>query len=379
MRILVTIPCLLIGGTEIQTLNLVRALVNCGHEVTTACFFEHADHMIQRYEEAGSAVILFSKEGARAGGLSCVWFLLRHLWRIKQSIRPDVVHAQYMAPGALPIVLLWLMGQKNIFATAHTTAEIYDKHGLRKIHLLQKYVIRVFTCITELAERSFFNSSSLFVDELFLLDGKLPRHSHFTIHNSLPYDMFFPDKRKGINDSRTITLGVVSRLVGIKGMDLVIPVFARIHNQFPETRMIIVGDGELGPLMWKQATALKVNEIIMWAGHKSQGELWKWYGQMDIVLMPSRSEGFGLTAIEAMANGCVVVASNVGGLPEVVKDGIVGLLHEKDSVEDIVTKVCMLLSNPNLLNRFRAIGYEYVSRFSFTEYSKAICSLYSII
>lgn len=60
MKVLVCIPCLLTGGTEIQTLNLVQALVGGRHEVTTVCYFEFSPEMVQRYEQAGSKVKLLS-------------------------------------------------------------------------------------------------------------------------------------------------------------------------------------------------------------------------------------------------------------------------------------------------------------------------------
>ena len=58
MNVLVCIPCLLTGGTEIQTLSLVQALVIAGHNVTVACYFEHTPEMIRRYEESGATVKL---------------------------------------------------------------------------------------------------------------------------------------------------------------------------------------------------------------------------------------------------------------------------------------------------------------------------------
>ena len=103
----------------------------------------------------------------------------------------------------------------------------------------------------------------------------------------------------------------------------------------------MVGDGTLRAKLEQQAAELGCADRITWVGRQPQEELNKWYGQMDIVLMPSRSEGFGLSAIEAMANGCVVVASEVGGLPEVVRDGVCGLLHRTEDVQDMAAKVCM--------------------------------------
>lgn len=90
--------------------------------------------------------------------------------------------------------------------------------------------------------------------------------------------------------------------------------------------------------MQQQAKDSTTNKDITWAGRQEQEQLQTYYDMIDILLIPSRSEGFGLTAIEGMARGCVVVASNAGGLPEIVKDKEVGLLHEKESIEDMVKK-----------------------------------------
>ena len=168
MKVLICIPCLLTGGTEIQTLNTVHALVQGGHEVRVACYFEHTPDMVDRYRKAGAEVLLFSPEGIRVGGYKSIPFLYKHL---RRAIR--------MAPGATVILLLWLMGVRNIIATAHTAADIY--RDLRLIHFLQRRCLRAWTCITERAERSFFG-----ISQLYSPDMVLGRRNHFTIYNSLP-------------------------------------------------------------------------------------------------------------------------------------------------------------------------------------------------
>lgn len=369
MKVLICIPCLMTGGTEIQTLNLVHALVEGGHEVVTACYFEHTDYMIGQYEAAGSKVVLFSPEGVRMGGFTGVKFLWRNIRKVVREFRPDVAHVQYMAPGAQPILILKMLGVKNILATAHTNADIYP--NLRLIHFLQKHVVRVWTCITCKAEEGFFGESQLYNE-----DTNVGRHNHFTIYNSLPYGMKFCERE---SIPQVSTIGVVSRLEQIKGMDLVIPAFARVHGKHPDVELIVVGDGSLKVLMQQQARELGVADSIKWAGRQHQSELYKWYGKMDIVLMPSRSEGFGLTAIEAMANGCVVIASNTGGLPEVVKDGKVGLLHQPESIDDMVDSLYKLLEDKMTFNQLKENSIDYVSEFSFDKYSKLLNNLYQIL
>ena len=442
MKTLICIPCLLTGGTEIQTLNTVRALVLGGHEVTVACYFEHTPYMVQQFEEAGAKVVLFSPDGVRQGGWRIVPFLYRQLRGVLKTVRPDMVHVQYMAPGGMVILLLWLLGMKNIIATAHTAADIY--RDLRLIHFLQRHCLRAFTCITERAERSFFGTSQLYSKDMVL--GK---RNHFTIYNALPFRqqvnalcavnvasprlnaaeqrliatssqvkvalprlnaaeqrlkatasqvnvaeqrlkdtqsqsddspataLRFTSSPAAINRSEAaFTLGVVSRLEHIKGMDLVVPAFAEVLKHYLDAQLLVVGDGTLRASMEEQTAQLGCADRVRFVGRQPQEELSQWYSQMDIVLMPSRSEGFGLTAIEAMAHGCVVVASDVGGLPEVVRDGVCGLLHRTEDVADMAEKICSLIASPELCRTMQKNALQHVQKFSFQRYASAVCDLY---
>lgn len=371
MKILVTIPCLLTGGTEIQTLNLVRALIQGGHQVTTACYFEHTENMVKLYEDAGSKVVLFSKEGVRLGGVKGILFLLKNLWKIKLSFKPDVVHVQYMAPGAIPIILLKLMGQKSIVATAHTNADVYGAKAMTLLKFLQSHVLRTFTCITLRAEKNFFGSCSLFDSSI----RRIPAHAHYTIYNALPGYIQITDKKRENKD--IVTIGVVSRLEHIKGMDLVVPAFAKVYDKHKNVRLLVVGDGSLLKQMEEDANRLHLKNIIKFVGRQEQAALQSYYDKIDVLLMPSRSEGFGLTAIEGMARGCVLVASNTGGLPEVVKEGYVGLLHQPESVDDLANKICSLIENQKLLEQMRTHLQDYVQQFTFERYADLFNDLYS--
>ena len=395
MKVLICIPCLLTGGTEIQTLNTVHALVQGGHEVTVACYFEHTPDMVDRYRKAGAEVLLFSPEGVRVGGYKCILFLYKHLRRAIRTIRPDVTHVQYMAPGATVILLLWLMGVKNVIATAHTAADIY--RDLRLIHFLQRRCLRAWTCITERAECSFFGASQLYTPEMVL-----GRRNHFTIYNSLPAKLVWscnenededvtpsaslvPLKEGQCTKHSTLntkpytkrTLGVVSRLEPIKGMDLVVPALAEVLKVYPDTQLLVVGDGSLRASMEQKAIELGCADHIRWVGRQPQEELPQWYSQMDIVLMPSRSEGFGLTAIEAMACGCVMVASDTGGLPEVVRDGVCGLLHRTEDVTDMAAKISTLISDATLYDTLRTQSLKEVEKYSFERYAALMNDLYN--
>lgn len=370
MTILICIPCLLTGGTEIQTLNLARALVRGGHRVVTVCYFEYSPEMVTRFQQAGSEVVCLSKDGTRIGGWKGIIFLYKGLRKVLKQYRPEVAHVQYMAPGAIPILLLRLLSMHQIITTAHTAADIYP--SLRLIHFIQQHCARAFTCITELAERSFFGRSQLYTEHT-----QLKKRNHFTIYNALPTGISISRQAKSQN--RPLTIGVVSRLEGIKGMDLVVPAFAQVKACHPEMQLLIVGDGSLRKQMEKQAHKTGLEETVEFAGRQPQEKLSSYYDRIDILLMPSRSEGFGLTAIEGMARGCVVVAARTGGLPEVVRDGEMGLLHKPEQVEDLAAQINKLIEQPALWKQFSNEATIYVQRFSFERFSQLFNNLYQKI
>lgn len=370
MRVLVCIPCLMTGGTEIQTLNLVNALVAAGHDVITVCYFEYLPEMVANYERAGSRVVLLSPNGERpAGVMATVKSLFKGFRHVLKCERPDVAHVQYMAPGVIPIIILRLLGVKRIVATAHTPADIYP--SLRVLHLVSRYILTAFQCITKRAEESFFGKSQMYAHEL-----NLKSHgNHFTIYNAIPSYISVADRQKSFG--KLITIGVVSRLEPIKGMDLVVPAFMKIHAENSETRLLIVGDGSQRLLMEQQVHEAGLDNVVCFAGRQPQEALQQYYDRIDILLMPSRSEGFGLTAIEGMARGCVLVAANTGGLPEIVLDGKVGLLHVPEDVQSLKDRVSMLVNNLAELERMSKNAMTYVLNFSIEKYNRQIKDWYS--
>ncbi len=366
MKVLVCIPCLLNGGTEVQTLSLVEALVAAGHKPVVACYFEYNPGMVERYRQAGAEVRLMSPIGSRPRGLKNI---IRHLWKgLRQIVKdenPEAAHVQYMAPGAMAILVLKFLGVKKILATTHTDADIYSKIGLRIIRILTNHILSAFQCITLGAEKNYFSSASMF-------DGMLKKH--FTIYNALPSHIKLRRERKRFAPDVT-TVGVVSRLTEIKGMDLVIPAFNKAKEKNDRFRLLIVGDGDLCETMELQAKESPYSEDIDFVGMKPQDELQDWYDRIDILLMPSRSEGFGLTAIEGMARGCVPVAANVGGLPEVVT-GECGLFHKPEDTDDMADKIIDIIST---IEEKSHASSQRAAHFSSEQYNKEIGTLYNLL
>lgn len=368
--VLIGIPCLKVGGTEIQTLRLVEALVSGGYHCVTVCYFEYDFAMVQQFEKAGSRVICLSAYGRRPKSSRDVYkFLKRGLKRVVEEYRPKIAHVQYMAPGAIPIVILYRLGVKNIIATLHTDADIYK--NLRLVRFAQRLLTRVFQCVTQKAESNFFGSSNLYDDNY-----QFQRHNHITIHNCLPDNYIFGSQNaKEINSP--ITIGVVARLETIKGTDVVIPAFAKVLERYPDCRLIIVGDGKLRTEMERQQQQFGVaDDKIQWLGRVAYEALPELYQQMDIVWGPSRSEGFGLSAVEAMAQGCAVIASDTGGLSEIIHDGEDGLLCKIADYDDLANKTISLIGNPQLHSQIKEKAIITAKQYSFDIYKNKILQLY---
>lgn len=367
MTILICIPCLLMGGTEIQTLNLVQSLVSGGHRVVVACYFEYAEAMVARYRTAGAEVELMQPEGRRIGGWRGLLFLYRGLRRLVNLYRPDVAHVQYMAPGAQPCLFLKLLRVPHIIATAHTDARIYQSLSL--LHFVHRYVVDVFTCITTRAEKEFFAS-----EKLFAVDTNLQKHDHVTIYNSLPEHVELSGGAR-TTKADTPVIGVVSRMEQIKGMDLVIPAFAKLLKQLPLARLLVVGDGSLLPQMKAQAEEFGVDDNVEWAGRQPQEKLTDYYDRIDLFWVPSRSEGFGLSALEAMARACPVVASNVGGLPELVTADC-GMLCEVEDAHALAEVSLHILQDEDAYVRLSEGALQRAGEFSMPRYTELILNLY---
>jgi N-acetyl-alpha-D-glucosaminyl L-malate synthase BshA len=143
----------------------------------------------------------------------------------------------------------------------------------------------------------------------------------------------------------------ISNLRPVKQVDAVVRVFARIRERVP-ARLLIVGEGpELS-----RAEQL-IDELGVTAHVELVGEAQDVIALLsisDLFLLPSLQESFGLSALEAMACGVPVVASNVGGLPEVVIDGVTGFLHPPAQVEQMAESGIRILSDPALHARMAA-------------------------
>jgi len=140
----------------------------------------------------------------------------------------------------------------------------------------------------------------------------------------------------------------VSNFRGVKRVTDVVEVFARVRQRVP-ARLVMVGDGPDRPRAGERAEELGVEDHVLFLGkHDSVADL---LACADVFLLPSESESFGLAALEAMACGTPVVATRVGGLPEVVVDGESGFLLPVGAIEEMAEAAVRLCSDRALWRR----------------------------
>jgi N-acetyl-alpha-D-glucosaminyl L-malate synthase BshA len=140
----------------------------------------------------------------------------------------------------------------------------------------------------------------------------------------------------------------VSNFRPVKRVDAVIAIFDRIRKQTP-ARLLLVGDGPDLAMAQQMARDLGIGALVDAVG--AQEEVVPLLSIADLFLLPSVQESFGLAALEAMACEVPVIASRVGGLPEVIEHGVSGFLHPLDAVDEMAASGVALLKDPALHKR----------------------------
>jgi glycogen(starch) synthase len=169
----------------------------------------------------------------------------------------------------------------------------------------------------------------------------------------------------------------LGRIVYEKGFHVAVEAFSLIRKAFPAARLTIAGDGPARHDLEAQVRRLGIEHTVRFTGWISPDDVPETINRASIVLMPSREESFGLVALESGLMGRPVIASRVGGLPEVVQHGETGLTVPRDDPKALAAAAVRLLREPDRARRFgadaRARG---LAIFSFDRYVDQYDALY---
>lgn len=374
-KVIIAIPVLFVGGTEIHTLDLVKVLLSAGYRITLCCYYEFDGSMVGEMEAAGARVIKMGLH--RADG---IWNLITRLKTLFKELQPDIVHVQYIAPGLAPIIAAKLAKVPVIFATVHQPGRPY---GLKERFLLRtaSKLCTGFFCVSQSAERSWFGDSAIW-DVNKARNGR----KHFTIYNGVDCERVQAsadsananDLKSSLGIAGRPVVGVVGRLRAEKGHAWLLEAMADVVKVIPDVVLLVVGDGPDRESLKQKAANLGISENLIWMGQKLPEEVYRLYAVMDVVAVPSLFEGFGLTAAEAMAAGLPVVASSVEGLSEVVADSQTGYLLPPGNSKVLAEALVKLLKNPELRLKMGQRAHEVVQKeFSLAQFQTTILAAYA--
>ena len=351
-----------VGGSGVVASELARCLADRGHHT----------HVISsetpfRLRESNTGVRFHRVETPGYPVFREPQYLLalaNRLVQVAHSQRLDIIHAHYAIPHAAAAYLARQILAGKTGAGRHVPRLITTLHGTDVTILGSdpSYRETVAFCIDQ-SDAVTAVSASLRDDtkrqmpvasDIVVIPNFLDCGFHRRAPDAHLRQQLCP------RDEKLVTH--ISNLRPVKQIDAVVRVFARIRERIA-SRLLIVGEGpELG-----RAEQL-IDELGIAADVELIGEaqdVIELLSVSDLFLLPSFQESFGLSALEAMACGVPVVASNVGGLPEVVIDGVTGFLHPPQEVEQMAASAIEILSSPALHARMAEDGQRLaVERFS---------------
>ncbi|HMC14141.1 MAG TPA: TIGR03088 family PEP-CTERM/XrtA system glycosyltransferase [Albitalea sp.] len=316
--ILHVIHHLVTGGMENGLVSLINNLPESRFRHAVACIEDFSDFR-GRLVRPGTEV--YALHRARVG----VWRLRRALFQLCRRLQPAIVHSRNQS-GLDALLPARLSGVRHCIHGEHGW-DVNDLFGTR----LKPMLLRRLH--SPLVDRYITVSDDL---KRYLVDRVHVRPQRIaTICNGVDTDKFRPVQRKpmelapaGFLSAESVVVGTVGRTQPVKDQRSLILAFAELaHGDAvlkSKIRLIVVGDGPLRDELVRLADRLEIGAITWFVGDSPQvPELLKLF---DVFVLPSLAEGISNTILEAMATGLPVIATRVGGNPQLVQDGVNGRL-----------------------------------------------------
>jgi glycosyltransferase involved in cell wall biosynthesis len=177
-----------------------------------------------------------------------------------------------------------------------------------------------------------------------------------------------------MQDHKEYIIGTVGRIESVKGIRYLLLAMKIILAKFPNTKLEIIGDGTEVKFLKHLALENNISNSVSFLGKFT--DVIPFYKRMDIFVLPSVLEGFGIVLLEAMASGIPIVATNVNGIKEVVIDMSCGILVPPRNPEAIANAVIRLIENPEVNRKLVENGYERAKLFDIPNHIMKLEQLY---
>ncbi|ETX01853.1 MAG: hypothetical protein ETSY1_05850 [Candidatus Entotheonella factor] len=337
------------GGIEEHVLSLLQHLPRDHFRFALACPPELIEAMTGDLTDLPVTVF-----PVRATGWT-QWREMLHLQHIVQQFQPHIVHCHLFRATLVGAPIAWAMRVPVIVETYHGREAWRQGQSLKGQFVIDRLVagcVNHIIAVSEAAAR-------------FLIEHKrIPAHKITVIPNGRDLRAFQPGRRAGSAIRKRFqipasapVLGVVGRLEPQKGHQYLLQALPQICASFPDARLLLVGEGSLHSALQNQAKDLGLHDNVIFA--QFQSDIPAFLDAMDIVVLPSLHEGLSLTAIEASAMAKPIVATDVDGTPEVVRDGTTGVLVPPAAPDDLAHAVLTLLQHPDLAFRYGAAAHAW--------------------
>jgi glycosyltransferase involved in cell wall biosynthesis len=362
IRVLRVIARLNMGGPALHVTYLAHGLATRGYETTLV-----AGDVAQGEESMAFVADRAGVEVVRLPGLSRELSPLRDAiaaWRVARIIRrlrPDVVHTHTAKAGAIGRVAALLAGPGRRPVVVHTF------HG----HVLRGYFGSAGTLLFRAIETGLARVSDRLVavspevrDELVGLHVA-PRHKFSVVRLGIelvPRVRFEGDaaevrRRHGIPAEKFV-VGWFGRMTAVKRTDDLLTMLAGLRERGIDALLVLVGDGDDRERLEQGAHDLGLARSCLFVGY--QEDVAPWYAICDAVVLTSASEGTPVTIIEALAAGRPVVATKVGGVPDVVEEGETGFLVRPRDTHALAERLEILARDPERRVAMGTAGRERV-------------------
>jgi len=302
-------------------------------------------------------------------------YLYPKLYQLFKTIRPTIVHTRNLA-ALEACVPAWAAGVPIRIHSEHGRegADLSDTNikyrSLRKIY-------RPFVTYYLALSRDLENYLHRYI--------AIPRNQLTQIYNGVDTQRFFPAASHSsiaecpFNDSNLWLVGTVGRFHAVKDQATLVRAFALALSQTPmlkkKLRLILVGDGPLWHEVLALVGELKIGDLAWMPGERT--DIPEILRGLNCFVLPSISEGISNTILEAMASGLPVIATNVGGNPELIEDQKTGVLTNAKGIEEMASAITNLALSPNNAKQMGFNGKKLVSeKFSIDSMVRSYCQLY---
>jgi glycosyltransferase involved in cell wall biosynthesis len=358
IRVLRVIARLNMGGPAIHVASLAAGLETRGYHTTLVAgsLARGEDSMAFLAERLGVSVVSVPEIQREVSAVHDLRSALRVAALIREE-RPHVLHTHTAKAGAIARAAAILAGNARPPLVVHTF------HG----HVLKGYFDPARTAFFRRVEQTLARTADVLVavspevrDELVEL-GVAPREKFAVIRLGIPLEERLADPTAD-SDYRalygipkgTFVVGWVGRMTGVKDTAAVLEIVRSARTHGVDAVLCMVGDGPDRTRLEQLAHELGIARACYFVGY--QEDVAGYYRLFDAFVLPSVNEGTPVSAIEALASGTPVVANRVGGVPDVVRDGLDGFLVDPGDVTSAGAKLAVLAGDRRLRRKMGDAG-----------------------